>query len=70
MSEHFKLRQGHFVGYANRVWSLIPLIPDVSHRITKALDFDVTQLSVHWEVLQVHGTRRGDRQTNAPRYAP
>jgi len=27
-----------------------------------ALDFDVTQLSVHREVLQVHGTRRGDRQ--------
>lgn len=34
MSEHFKLRQGHFVGHAHRVWSLIPLISDVSHRIT------------------------------------
>jgi len=27
-----------------------------------ALDFDVTQLTVHREVLQVHGTRRSDRQ--------
>lgn len=34
MSQHFKLRQGHFVGDAHRVWSLIPLIPDVPHRIT------------------------------------
>lgn len=34
MSQHFKLRQGHFVGHAHRVRSLIPLIPDVSHRIT------------------------------------
>lgn len=34
MSQNFKLRQGHFVGYTNWVWSLIPLIPDVSHRIT------------------------------------
>lgn len=28
-------------------------------RTLTALDFDVTQLSVHREVLQVHGTRRG-----------
>lgn len=34
MSQHFKLRQRHFVGDAHRVWSLIPLIPDVSHCIT------------------------------------
>lgn len=34
MSQHFKLRQGHFVGDAHRVRSLVPLIPDVSHRIT------------------------------------
>jgi len=27
-----------------------------------ALNFDVAQLSIHWEVLQVHGTRRGDGQ--------
>lgn len=34
MSEHFKLRQGHFVGDAHRVRPLIPLIPDVPHRVT------------------------------------
>jgi len=27
-----------------------------------ALDLDVAQLSVHREVLQVHGARRGDGQ--------
>lgn len=26
--------------------------------VLTAFDFDVTQLPVHWEVLQVHGARR------------
>lgn len=32
--EHFKLRQRYFVGHAHRVWSLVPFIPDVPHRVS------------------------------------
>lgn len=58
MPEHLELRQRHFVRHAHRVWSLVPFVPDVSHRVTNWKPLEINW----WCVVIWNIFARGNRE--------